>query len=282
MEGNSQLVRRNGGGNRNTGIINNVLAALPNMGIQFSSTGPTDSIQISVTGTTASISIADNMHFHFQTTHSFEQDPTYYGSYPSSGNNTYRDRRSFRPPSARRQLPEPLNPGCANCRSADHEVKDCLDPKEHGFICGCPICNESHQYEQCPLRTKDKEDDYRVLVLERQNMPPLLNSNLDWFLLWVEKGRQRLPALPWSIQFSKLVHQREIRGFNPQEFDCADMTIADRVRLLPRDPSVADQQNVILHRQTWRRSDLPVSYNSSRPDMKTESNIVTVKVEEVD
>ncbi|KAK4156068.1 hypothetical protein C8A00DRAFT_31118 [Chaetomidium leptoderma] len=130
---------------------------------------------------------------------------------------------------------------CSHCKEVGHEVKDCVNADENGFVVGCPKCNAPHSWEQCFLRTKDSNEDFLWLIVMRQNHPPLVNFDLDTHKLWVKKGRPMM-RLPWTPSFAK---QAQIEGFDPKAFDYSGDPIADAARL-PEDPAVAPDKQATL------------------------------------
>jgi len=162
-------------------------------------------------------------------------------------------RENVRPQAARpRHLPD----RCANCDQCGHAVRDCVSPREHGFVLGCPLCNEKHGWESCRRRRKDRDEDYQVLVVDRINRPPVVCANLSWFLIWVQRGHPSLPGLPWSLEFSQRVHRRET-GFDPSTFDYSLSQIQIEA-MLPRDPATENARHptFYLTPQVYRRRSL--------------------------
>jgi hypothetical protein len=148
----------------------------------------------------------------------------------------------FLPPAAARVNIDPNN-ACVHCGRSGHGQFECVKADDTGVVTGCPRCNLPHYWEDCEHRTGDLNDDLLYLVLLRMNRPPLRTRELDWFEVWDQAGRPPLPALPWTLNFSRHMVRvatgpREFRTWDPDAFvyPYRDELVM-QASFLPRDPA---------------------------------------------
>ncbi|PWI72987.1 hypothetical protein PCL_10002 [Purpureocillium lilacinum] len=136
---------------------------------------------------------------------------------------------------------------CANCGDVSHKLGVCPQHTRIGILYGCPICNSmEHNINDClkwpglPLR-----DRYRVLVLNRGNMPPLATHDSRlWYNVLVDHLRaspQNSPptTFPWTPAFGR--QMAKYGGYKDGH------TYPVNRWLLPTDPETKDWQTVQRH-----------------------------------
>lgn len=157
---------------------------------------------------------------------------------------------------------------CANRDQSGHTVKDCVKTGPSGFVSGCPKCNASHMWEDCLSRRSygSRDEDYGLLVVDRIHRPPLMASRIDWFGIWVERGRPRMFGLPWSVEFSKRVACGEIRFDVSRDYKSQHLSTHERAKLLPADLCSATelQKDLVLPTQVYRRESRDTSQERRR------------------
>lgn len=102
-------------------------------------------------------------------------------------------------PAQQQQVPEPPAdpaqqqqvPGqseyktCGGCDKSGHELATCICTDEDGFVPGCVFCNVAeHQTVNCQRYPADLNGRFKVLVEDRQKMPPLADA--DWFSIFID------------------------------------------------------------------------------------------------
>ncbi|KAH6977201.1 hypothetical protein BKA56DRAFT_674043 [Ilyonectria sp. MPI-CAGE-AT-0026] len=108
------------------------------------------------------------------------------------------------------KVKEKLAKECANCKSLDHKVAQCLWAPQ-GTIKACPVCpnNGTHLADTCEtfdqLSIKEK---VRLLVVSRGNMPAY-NTRTSWHSYLEEymktPGAEMPGSFPWTPGYAKAV-----------------------------------------------------------------------------
>ena len=85
------------------------------------------------------------------------------------------------------------------------------------------------------------------MVVNRINRPPLMASKVNWFALWVVKGRPKLSGLSWSLSFSQRVARGEVRFDASHYYESQHLSTHDRAKLLSADPCSTSENQRTLH-----------------------------------
>jgi hypothetical protein len=99
----------------------------------------------------------------------------------------------------------------------------CVVTDDTDTVPGCPFCNRgNHLWEDCSYRSGSLDDDVDMMVVQRQNKPPLKAYKLCWFNIWEQYDRPPLAGLPWTRPFSRDVKagQNMPTGFENFEAEC--------------------------------------------------------------
>ena len=151
---------------------------------------------------------------------------------------------------------QPTEPGCLNCGAPGHALASCPNPSpDEGSIKGCPVCDDTHELDNCPLVAAMDPNSKEFLgllmdvVLEkRQNMPQIQAATYTFFDVLDIGCSSKFPPKrsvmstvarwPWSNAFAKKVATANpgddiLQGkLHPLEFDHSKHTFRD----LPEDP----------------------------------------------
>lgn len=96
---------------------------------------------------------------------------------------------------------------CGGCEESGHELATCICTDEDGFVPGCVFCNVAeHQTVNCQRYPADLNGRFKVLVENRQKMPPLAGA--DWFSVFIDyktvnSHSPDLDGYPWTPAFGK-------------------------------------------------------------------------------
>ncbi|KAI1366684.1 hypothetical protein F5Y08DRAFT_337469 [Xylaria arbuscula] len=109
---------------------------------------------------------------------------------------------------------------CGNCGGKNHKAAFCIKIGKSGWVECCPKCDGTeHMYEVCPQRLnlpKDQrpEEDFKYLVFNRQNKPPIKSTLKLGNLILNERVRlslSRIRDYPISLPYSSRFARQEAR-----------------------------------------------------------------------